>query len=201
MISQLRGKILSLSPTQVVLDVNSVGYLLNISLSTYDQLQHADEDVVLLTHLHVREDLLQLYGFATEGEREIFRHLISITGIGPKMAQGILSGLKAEELREAIQTGNVAALTAISGVGKKTAERIILELKTKLGKIELVQTSDVPTSDQLKTRSEALVALMSLGYHRAVAERALRSVLQESRGEDLPVEELVKRALQHTSRP
>lgn len=199
MISQLRGKILSLSPTQLVLEVNGIGYLLNISLSTYDALRDSEEGVTILTHLHVREDNLQLFGFATDSERELFRDLISITGIGPKIAQGILSGLKAEELREAIQTGNLAVLTAISGVGKKTAERIILELKTKLGKIDLMQASEVPTSAQMKTRSEALIALMSLGYTRAVAERALRNVLQGSRGDDLPVEELVKRAFQHTS--
>jgi len=199
MISQLHGKIICLSPTELILDVNGVGYHLHIPLSTFETLQQAPPEITILTHLHVREDTLQLFGFATEAEKDLFRHLISISGIGPKIAQGILSGLKAEELREAIQTGNVTALTSISGVGRKTAERIILELRNKIGKIELAQSPDVPTSAQLKSRSEALVALMSLGYNRQVAERALRNVLQESRGSELTVEELVKRALKHAS--
>jgi Holliday junction DNA helicase RuvA len=201
MISQLRGKIISLSPTELILDVNNVGYQIHISLSTFELLEHSDGERTILTHLHVREDALQLFGFATESERELFRHLISISGIGPKIAQGILSGLQAEELREAIQTGDIAALTSVSGVGRKTAERIILELKNKLGKIELTQTADTPTSAQLKNRSEALVALMSLGYNRPIAERALRNVIQESRGLELTVEELVKRALKHAISP
>ena len=199
MIAQLRGKIISLSPTELFLDVNNVGYHLHIPLSTFELLEHTKSDVTILTHLHVREDALQLFGFATESERELFRHLISISGIGPKIAQAMLSGLKSDELREAIQTGNVATLTSISGVGRKTAERIILELKNKLGKIEFSQTAEIPTSAQLKNRSEALVALMSLGYNRAIAERALRNVLQESRGIELTVEDLVKRALKHAS--
>jgi Holliday junction DNA helicase RuvA len=199
MICQLRGKIISLSPTELILEVNGVGYHLHIPLSTFEALQQTTPEITILTYLHVREDTLQLFGFATEMERELFRHLISITGIGPKIAQGILSGLKAEELREAIQTENIAALTSISGVGRKTAERIILELRNKIGKIELAQSPDVPTSAQLKSRSEALVALMSLGYNRQVAERALRNVLQQCRGIELTVEELVKRALKHAS--
>ena len=201
MISQLRGTIVHKSPTEIVIDVNGVGYLVNVSVTTSELLRESDGTVRILTHLHVREDLMQLYGFATESERDLFRLLIAVSGIGPKMAQGILSGLNPAELREAILTGNLPALTSISGVGKKTAERIILELKGTLGKVEFPEaTETAPTSIQLKTRSEALVALMSLGYARNVAERAIREVLYESRGTELTVEELIKRSLKHTSK-
>ncbi len=199
MISQLRGKILSLTPTDAVLEVNGVGYQLHIPLSTFEALRAASSETTVLTYLHVREDALQLFGFATAEERELFRHLISVTGIGPRMAQGILSGLNASELRQAIQSGNIDALTSIAGVGRKTAERIILELKNKLGKIEPMESHEPPTSAQLKVRSEAVVALMSLGFNRTIAERSIRDVLQESRNAELGVEEIVKLALRHTS--
>ncbi len=150
----------------------------------------------MLTYLHVREDLMQLFGFATEQERELFRLLISVSGIGPKMAQGILSGISPTELRAAILEGNLFALTSISGVGRKTAERIVLELKSKLGKLDFVpETAVTPTSLQMKARSEALVGLMSLGYTRASAEKALRAALNESANKDLSTEELIKRSL------
>ena len=200
MISQLRGTIIRKDPTELILDVNGVGYQVIIPLSTYEQLGQSDGVVTILTHMHVREDLMQLYGFATEAERELFRLLISVSGIGPKMAQGILSGLSPSELKNAIVSNNLVALTSISGVGRKTAERIILELRHKLGKIETSEPAVVPTSSQLKVRSEALVALMSLGYQRSSAEKALRTVLSEASGMELSVEELIKRALRHASK-
>ncbi len=199
MISQLRGAIVSLTPTDVVLDVHGVGYHLHISLTTFEECRRAQGEITLQTHLHVREDALQLFGFATEAERALFRELIAVNGIGPRIAQGILSGLKAEELRAAISAGNLDALTAIPGVGKKIAERMILELRGKLGKTETPALPGAPSSHDLKTRTEALVALMSLGYTRAVAERALRDVLQEARGQELPLDQLVRRALRRAS--
>lgn len=200
MISHLRGKLVHKSPAEIVIDVNGVGYLVHIPLSTFERLAHIDDQVNILTYLNVREDALQLFGFATEAERDLFRLLISVSGIGPKMAQGILSGLTPTELREAILTGNLAALTSISGVGRKTAERIVLELKTKLGKIEFAETTTTPTSLQLKARSEALVALMSLGYSRSSAEQALRIVLSQFAEKELSVEELIKQALHHATK-
>ncbi len=200
MISHLRGKLVHKSPTEIVIDVNGVGYLVHIPLSTFEKLGHADGQVSILTYMNVREDALQLFGFATEAERDLFKLLISVSGIGPKMAQGILSGLTPVELREAILTGNLAALTSISGVGRKTAERIVLELKSKLGKIEFSESFTIPTSTQLKSRSEALVALMSLGYSRSSAEQALRIVLTQSAGKELSVEELIKQALHHATK-
>jgi Holliday junction DNA helicase RuvA len=198
MISYLKGEIVSASPTEIVIDVNGVGYALSIPLSTYEKVGRQSGAVTILTYLHVREDILQLYGFATEAEREMFRSLLAVSGIGPKMAQGILSGMSTGELRDAVLQGNVPTLTSISGVGKKTAERIIIELRDKLGKVQPADTSLPPSSGQLKERSEAIIALMSLGHTRSSAEQALRRVLQESR--DLPVEEMIKRALHYAGK-
>ena len=200
MISHLRGKLVQKTPTEIVIDVNGVGYLVNIPLSTFEKIDKLDGEVNILTYLHVREDAMVLFGFATEAEREIFRMLISISGIGPKIAQGILSGISTNELREAVLINNIDALTSISGVGRKTAERIILELKNKLGKLEVVESTVTPSSRQLKARSEAVIALMSLGFNRTSAEQAIRTVLSESTSKDLSVEELIKRALHHTNK-
>ncbi len=200
MISHLKGTIVRKSPTELAIDVNGVGYSVNISLSTFEAIGPATGEVRILTYMHVREDAIQLYGFATEAERELFRLLISVSGIGPKMAQGILSGLNPTELKDAIAAGNIPALTSISGVGMKTAERIVLELRNRLGKVEGGEPSVVPTSGQLKARSEAVIALMSLGYSRATAEKTLQQVARESDHGDFTVEEMIKRALHHTAK-
>jgi Holliday junction DNA helicase RuvA len=200
MISHLRGKLVQKSPTEIVIDVNGVGYQVNIPLSTFEKIDKADGEVTILTYMHVREDAMILFGFATEAEREIFRMLISISGIGPKIAQGILSGISTNDLREAVLMNNIDALTSISGVGRKTAERIILELRSKLGKIEFTEQTVTPTSQQLKARSEAIIALMSLGFNRTSAEQTLRSVLSESTNKELSVEEMIKKALHHSSK-
>jgi Holliday junction DNA helicase RuvA len=143
---------------------------------------------------------MQLYGFATESERGLFKMLISISGIGPKMAQGILSGLNPDEFKEAVITGNIAALTAISGVGKKTAERLIIELRDKIGRTGEAEPAVIPGSKQMKTRAEAIIALMSLGYTRQNAEKALQTVLRESVEKEPTLEELIKKALRQAGR-
>jgi len=198
MISHLRGKLIQKSPTEIVIDVNGVGYQVNIPLSTFEKIEKLNGEVDILTYLHVREDAMTLYGFATEPERDIFKQLISISGIGPKIAQGILSGISVNELKDAVLMNNIDALTSISGVGRKTAERIVLELRNKLGKIEVQEPTSTPTSSQLKLRSEAVVALMSLGFTRTNAEQAIRTVLSKSEDKDLTVEELIKKALSQT---
>ena len=200
MISHLRGKLVHKSPTEIVIDVNGVGYQVNIPLSTFEKIDKVDGEVNILTYMHVREDAMILFGFATEAEREIFRMLISISGIGPKIAQGILSGISTNDLREAVLMNNIDALTSISGVGRKTAERIILELRSKLGKIEFTEQTVTPTSQQLKARSEAIIALMSLGFNRTSAEQTLRAVLTESTNKELSVEEMIKKALHHSAK-
>jgi len=200
MISHLRGKLVQKSPTEIIIDVNGVGYQVHIPLSTFEKIDKLDGEVNILTYMHVREDAMILFGFATEAERDIFKMLISISGIGPKIAQGILSGIGTNDLREAIQLGNIDVLTSISGVGRKTAERIVLELRSKLGKIEFTEQTVTPSSQQLKTRSEAIIALMSLGFNRTSAEQAIRTILNESANKELPVEELIKMALHHSAK-
>src|SRR3989339_1757113 len=166
MIGSLTGTLKHKSPTEVVLDVNGVGYAVIIPFSTYEKLGDLESRVTLVTHLHVREDALQLFGFFTEEERFFFKLLISVNGIGPKIAQGILSGISVPELRQHIANGNISALTAIPGVGKKTAERLVIELRDKIGKIGRGDAGHISTEDGSELRQEALLALTSLGYNR-----------------------------------
>ncbi|MBI4536280.1 MAG: Holliday junction branch migration protein RuvA [Ignavibacteriae bacterium] len=199
MIASLSGTLAYKSPTEIVVDVRGVGYHVLIPLSTFEQLGAEKTDVRLLTYLHVRDDAMQLFGFATEDERTLFKLLISVTGIGPKMAQGILSGVSVVDLRDHITRGNLAALTAIPGIGRKLAERLIVELRDKIGKTSIV--APFPSTDlQTRIRSEALLALTSLGYNRAAAEKALRTAIQESNGKDVSVEVLIKTALRHAAK-
>jgi Holliday junction DNA helicase RuvA len=197
MISYLTGKLTEKSPTEITVEVNGVAYSVLIPLSTYEVLQETGSSVKILTYLHVREDAIQLYGFATPGERDLFKMLVSISGIGPKMAQGILSGVSVNELKNFILHANFSGLTSIPGVGKKIAERLVLELRDKVGKLEY----EAPrTEDKASAiRGEALLALTSLGYSRPVAEKTIRLVLQESDGTTITVEELIKRALRYSS--
>jgi Holliday junction DNA helicase RuvA len=196
MISYLHGRLAEKSPTEVTVDVNGVAYAVHIPLSTFEAIGEVGSEVKILTYLHFREDAMQLYGFATSAERDLFKLLISISGIGPKMAQGILSGVSVSELKNFILYGNFNALMSIPGVGKKTAERLVVELRDKVGKVGY----EVPVKEDKAAamRSEALLALTSLGYPRATAEKAIRAVLHESDGSGLSVEELIKRALRHT---
>jgi holliday junction DNA helicase RuvA len=201
MIAVLRGTLVAKSPTEVTVDINGVGFTVSIPLSTYGALADVGSTVTVLTHLHVREDLLQLFGFATEDERAMFRMLVSVNGIGPKMAQGILSGISVKDLRMHIAAGNVGALTTIPGIGRKLAERLVVELREKIGKTDLSPTSPAGLSDeQAKVRSEALLALVSLGYNRTIAEKALRQAMQEVTNTEGNVEVLLKAALRHVTK-
>ena len=199
MIASLTGTLRSKTPTEITVDVNGVGYSLKISLSTFERIGGVGSNVHLYTHLHVREDALQLYGFSTESERAMFRLLLTVTGIGPRTAQGILSGGSVEEIETGIRSGNVGSLTNIPGIGKKTAERIIMELRNKIA--DLPQKSDGPSSsDTSEKRTQAILALTSLGYPRASAEKALRSALEELHDGPATLEDLVKRSLAHFTR-
>ncbi len=200
MIASLTGILKSKTPTEVLIDVNGVGYSVSIPVSTYEKLGQVNSVALLLTYLHVRDDGMQLYGFATEEERSLFKLLISISGIGPKIAQAILSGTSVAELKHHILNNNIGALTTIPNVGRKTAERLVLELKDKITKIESIKTTAQPISGEKENvRAEALMALASLGFNRAAAEKAIRVALSETDGVDLSVEELIKRALRHSS--
>lgn len=200
MISSITGILKSKSPTEAVIDVNNVGFAVNISLSTYEKIGDIGSAITLLVYLHVREDLLQLFGFFTEEERWLFKLLISVTGIGPKIAQSILSGMNVEELKLNITQGNVNALMSVPGIGRKTAERLILELKEKISKSmhdkDIIHTESIT---DFNVRNEALQALVSLGYNQQIAEKAVRMVLKEEKSSKISVEELIKKALRFTS--
>ena len=197
MIEQITGTILHKSPTFCVLENNGIGFGIHITLNAFELLDStsAGEPVVLHTYLHVREDALQLYGFASAEEKHFFKLLLGISGVGPRLAQAILSGMAPDRLREAIQLEDVASITRIPGVGKKTAQRIVLELKEKLKseeKIEHIQEKIAPGSAN-RQAMEAVLALVALGYKENEAEKAVRIVL--SRKNDVSLEELIKEAL------
>jgi Holliday junction DNA helicase RuvA len=154
-----------------VIDVGGVGYELFVPLSTFYDLGDQGDNVSLRVHTHVREDALLLYGFATELEQQLFERLISVSGIGPKVALSVLSGIEPPELMRAIERSDLARLTAIPGVGKKTSERIVLELKDRLPRVAVAAPESAAASPSL--RDDVLSALMNLGYHRPLAEKAV----------------------------
>jgi Holliday junction DNA helicase RuvA len=180
MIAFLRGRVADKQPNRIIIDVQGVGYDVHVPLSTYYEVGDEGADVSLRVYTHVREDALQLYGFLTDLERQVFERLISISGIGPKLAIAVLSGMEPRDLVTAVQRGDVARLTGIPGVGKKTAERIVLELKDRLTQIAIPAAIDAADSasgpDRL--RSDLLSALQNLGYHRPQAEKAVETILQ-----------------------
>jgi len=182
MFAQLRGQLLEKQPNRVIVDVNGVGYDVHVPLSTFYELGEPGADVTLRIHTHVREDALLLYGFATRLELQIFERLISVSGIGPKLALAVLSGLEPNELVTAIRTANVARLTGIPGIGKKTAERIGLELKDKMSTFVPAETTSAAPDDSEALRTDLLSALMNLGYHRPLAERAVTAALKKASG-------------------
>lgn len=194
MIFALKGTLVEKTPTRIVLDVGGIGYGVNVPLSTYEKLGENGDSVELLTHLHVREDALDLYGFATATEKQLFEFLILVSGIGPRLALGILSGSEAHSFAEAVASGDLTTLTAISGVGKKLAERIVVELKEKIGALALVREKAAPIGHEFPHHNDAVLALVSLGLTRASASKALKRVVSEGGGR-LTLEEMIRRAL------
>lgn len=196
MITFLDGKLTSALPTQAIVDVGGVGYEVFIPLSSYDKLPAVGQPIHILTHLAVREDAHLLYGFMSAAERDLFRLLVNnVSGIGPKLALAVLSGMSVTNFKAAVVNSDVASLARISGLGKKTAERIVLELKDKLGVAaawEAASATHAPTPEQERT-NEAVLALIALGYKQIDAHKAVRE-LQEH-GEAKSAEELVKLAL------
>jgi Holliday junction DNA helicase RuvA len=178
MIAFLRGRVLDKQPTRVVVDVHGVGYEVHVPLSTYYSVGEEGGEVAFRVYTHVREDTLQLYGFCTDLEKQLFERLIAVSGIGPKLAVAVLSGVDPGDLVSAVQRGDVARLTAIPGVGKKTAERIVLELRDKLAHMAVPAAADTgaaPPGERLRT--DLVSALQNLGYHRPQAEKAVESIL------------------------
>jgi Holliday junction DNA helicase RuvA len=196
MITFLYGKLESALPTQAIVDVNGVGYEVFIPLSSYDKLPPVGQPIRILTHLAVREDAHVLYGFMTAAERDLFRLLVNhVSGIGPKLALSVLSGMSVTNFKAAVVNSDTAAISKISGLGKKTAERIGLELKDKLGVAaawEAATAAHAPTPEQ-EQANEAVLALIALGYKQVDAHKIIRELQQ--RGEAKSVEELVKLAL------
>ncbi len=188
MIAHLRGRLIEKETSRVVVDVNGVGYEVFVPLTTFSALPDRGGDVSIDIHTHVREDIIALYGFSTRRERTIFEKLMSISGIGPKLAVTILSGGSVDELVGAIKRNDLARLTAIPGVGKKTAERIVVELRDKL------QDFAVVAADKTGVESDVLSALENLGYNRPLAESAIRRAMEGDRNAAFDV--LFKRALQ-----
>jgi holliday junction DNA helicase RuvA len=203
MIAHLSGTLLYKQTTTVILEVGGVGYEVTIPLSTFYDLEDvgAGTIVKLRIYTHVREDALQLYGFKTARERELFQQLISVSGIGPKLGITMLSGMSADEIIASIRTNNLARLTSIPGVGRKTAERLVIELRDKIAALSspaleeefAAQTGAGALVSEDAVRDDALSALINLGYQKASAEKAITAAVQE--GGDLSVEMLLRRAL------
>jgi Holliday junction DNA helicase RuvA len=197
MIAKLTGTLVTKAVDHVVLDVHDVGYRVFIPLSTYYDLPEIHLSVSLLIHTYVREDTFQLFGFLTADERDLFEALLRVTKVGPKLALAMLSGISASDLQRAVIEGDIQRLSAVPGVGRKTAERIVLELREKLakGKPELIGGLG-PRSNGQQIVADAVAALQNLGYARAVAERAIRQVLRTSDSAETPaLKELVRDAL------
>ncbi len=180
MIARLNGRILEKHPNRVIVDVNGVGYDVFVPLSTFYGLSEPGGSVTLRVHTHVREDALALFGFATSLEHELFERLIAVSGIGPKLALAVLSGIEPRDLIRAIERDDVARLTAIPGVGKKTAERLALELKDRLPRAGVAdaEEEDASSSPGAEVKDDVLSALVNLGYHRPLAEKAVVSAVK-----------------------
>ncbi len=197
MITFLRGKLVEALPTQVIVDVQGIGYEVLIPLSSFDKLPHPGGDILLLTHLAIRDDAHVLYGFMTAAERDMFRLLIhTVSGIGPKIALNVLSGMNVTALRGAVAGSDVKALSQISGVGKKTAERIIVELRDKIGASGAWEASSAKhgLSDADQKLNDAVLALMALGFKQVEAHDAIRAT-QALLGPQASVEDLVRASL------
>ena len=190
MIGRLRGQLIDKQPQGITIDVGGVGYRVQVPLSTYYRVGEIDSAVDLRIHTHVREDALTLFGFATTAEHELFERLIAVSGVGPRLATNILSGIDASELVAALAAGDVARLTRTPGVGTKTAERLVLELREAMQR-QASSTAVLSGADRHK--HDLLAALIHLGYSRAEAERAADRVLREQ--PDAPMEDWLRSAL------
>ena len=199
MIAHLRGRIFAKQPNRIIVDVNGVGYDVAVPLSTFYGLGEPGAEIALRIHTHVREDALLLYGFATLLELDLFERLIGISGIGPKVALSVLSGIEPRELVRAVERGDVARLTAIPGVGKKTSERIVLELKDRLPRAQLAaDAAGDAAAEPPVMRDDVISALINLGYHRPLSEKAVDAALKAT--PDGSFERTLKQALRELAR-
>jgi Holliday junction DNA helicase RuvA len=192
MITHLQGKLVEKTPTQVVIDCGGVGYHVNISLHTYSLLPSTDF-IKLFTHLQIKEDAHTLFGFVEKSEREIFKLLLSVSGIGASIARTMLSSLDPKQITNAIASGDVLTIQSIKGIGSKTAQRVILDLKEKI--LKLYDLDEVSMSQNNTNRDEALSALEVLGFVRKASERVVEKIIQED--PDSSVESIIKKALKN----
>ncbi|OEK00033.1 Holliday junction DNA helicase RuvA [Roseivirga sp. 4D4] len=194
MYAYLKGKLAHKDPTFVILDIGGVGYEVKISLNTFSKIKD-QENIQLYTHFHVKEDAQTLFGFSDTHEKQTFLHLISISGVGPSTGLMVLSSLNPEEVEHAILSEDVRTIQAVKGIGAKTAQRIILELKDKVGKDNVGgDLLNLPISNKNTTRNEALAALVTLGINKAAAQKSIDKILKES-SSDISLEQLIKLAL------
>lgn len=191
MIDYIKGKLVASTPANAVLERGGIGYFIHISLFTYSNLP-ATEEIQLFIHEIIREDLYDIYGFSTQEERMIFRHLISVSGIGPNTARMMLSSLTPEEVKLAILENNVNTIKSVKGIGIKTAQRAILDLKDKLGSISGADTTGI-LADNAANKEEAMSAMITLGFPKNTVEKTINTILKKEK--NLTVEEIVKRAL------
>ena len=199
MYAYISGKLVEKRPTEVVVDVQGVGYLLNIPTSTFEGLPEAGQQAKLFTHHHVREDAVQLFGFISNAERKVFKVMLGVTGIGPKLALAALSAMGPAQLRDHVIHGETAVLTAIPGVGRKTAERLIVELRDRFADLDALEDAGggavaADADERRAARADAMAALESLGFSRAAAEKNLRKVLKDH-PEVRTTEEMIRLAL------
>ena len=192
MITHLRGKLVEKNPTYAIVECNGVGYFINISLNTYAKIPDS-ESVTLYTHLSVREDAHILFGFADKTEREIFRLLISVSGVGPSTARTMLSSMNSEQIQEAIASENVAQIQSVKGIGAKTAQRVIVDLRDKILTTYQISEHSVKTDNTIK--EEALSALEVLGFSRKQVDKIVQKIIQESPG--ITLENIIKQALKN----
>lgn len=194
MFAYLKGKLAHKDPTYVIIDVGGVGYEVKISLHTFSKVKD-QENVQLFTHFHVKEDAQILFGFADTHEKQVFLHLISISGVGPTTGLMVLSSLSPEEVEQAILSEDVRTIQGVKGIGAKTAQRIILELKDKVGKdTGSGDLLNIPISSKNTIRNEALAALVTLGINKVAAQKGIDKILKDS-AQDISLEELIKLAL------
>jgi Holliday junction DNA helicase RuvA len=192
MITQVRGRLVEKNPTYVVVDCSGVGYLLHISLHTFSTLPN-EEAVVLYTHLSIREDAHTLFGFSSKTEREVFKLLISVSGVGPSIGRTMLSSMSPEEVQQAIASENVALIQSVKGIGAKTAQRVIVDLKDKI--LKTFDMDEISIHSSNTNKDEALSALEVLGFQKKQAEKVLSKVANEN--PDISVEKLIKLALKN----
>jgi len=189
MIGSLKGRISEKKPTRILLDVNGIGFQVNISLQTFDHIPDRGEEAIIHTYLYLRENALELYGFYNETEKEMFELLISVSGIGPRLAQSILSGITAEELSTALRNSDLNRLIRIHGIGRKTGEKLIFDLKDKI----ISAGSEFTSGKEYQVKNDALNALVNLGFNLKTAEKTILSIIEKN--PEISVEELIKNAL------